>query len=240
MRVLDGFDDPACTPAVWNRLVPHGTTDVPYLTWEYQRAWWDTLGCGQLLLLAAERANQVVTIAPFYVADRMISFVGSGAGDYLDFVGLVADPDVIQPLLAAGRDRVPDFLGARLYCVPSTSATIDAVRTAADQLGWECYEERRWPAPIIDLAADPERVRAGAGSRRRERYFRNHGQLELHQLHTDRDIGPQLPGFFAQHIARFEMAGGESFFTDPRRCRFFERLTQTSAARGLIRLNRLD
>ena len=240
IRDLAGFDDPACSPDVWNRLVPRGHTDVVYLTWEYQRSWWEAFGYGDLLLLAAERDGEVVAIAPFYVDEGVVWFVGSGAADYLDFVGSVDDPGVLEGLLVAGRERVAGFAGARLYCVPAWSPTTGRLRAAAARLGWECYEERRWPVPVIDLAADPGRVRAAAGSGRRERFFRNHGRLELHQFGDVAGITPQLEDFFTQHIARFEMAGAESFFTDPARRAFFERMTRRATASASVRLNRLD
>jgi hypothetical protein len=137
-------------------------------------------------------------------------------------------------------ERVPGLVGVRLYCLPEGSATISTLKTAAARLGWKCYEEERWPTPVIDLATDPERLRAAAGSRRRERYLRNHGRLELRQFDDGDIILGQLGDFFAQHITRFEMAGGESFFTEPGRCEFFEGLTRIASRRGLVRLNRLD
>lgn len=240
VRVLEGFDDPACPPNVWNSLVRQGGTDVVYLTWEYQRAWWESLGSGELLLVAAERDGELVSIAPFYAEAGMIWFVGSGAGDYLDFVGGSVDAGVLESLLRAARERVSDFVGVRLYAVPEESPTVHAIQTAARQLGWDCYEEKRWPAPLVDLAAKPERVRLAAGSGRRERFFRHHGRLELRQFEDADTILPQLGDLFAQHIARFEMAGKESFFTDPARCAFFERVTRAAASKGWVRLNRLD
>ena len=111
VRVLGGFDDPSCPPDVWNRLLARGNTDVVCLTWEYQRSWWETFGYGKLLLLAAERDGEVVAIAPFFVDQGEVSFVGTGAADYLDFVGCVDEPDVLEGLLTAGQERVRGFLG---------------------------------------------------------------------------------------------------------------------------------
>ena len=240
VRVLEGFDDPACTPGIWNGLLRQGGTDVVYLTWEYQRAWWESLGSGDLMLMAAERDGEVVAIAPFYAEAGMVWFVGSGAGDYLDFVGPSADAGVLESLLRAARERVSGFVGVRLYAVPGGSPTVDALHAAARRLDWVFYEEKRWPAPAVDLAADPERVRAAVGSGRRERFFRHHGRLELRQFEDGDAILPQLGDLFAQHIERFELAGKESFFTDPARCAFFERVTRAAASRGWVRLNRLD
>ena len=143
VRVLGGFDAPSCPPDVWNRLLARGNTDVVCLTWEYQRSWWETFGYGKLLLLAAERDGEVVAIAPFFVDQGEVSFVGTGAADYLDFVGCVDEPDVLEGLLTAGQERVRGFLGACLYCVPAWSTTTERLRTAAARLGWECYEKAR-------------------------------------------------------------------------------------------------
>ena len=77
-RVLRGFDDPAFGPERWEELLRAGDTDVVFLTWHWQRSWWETLGRGELLLIAGERNGQVVALAPFYADSGMIFFVGSG------------------------------------------------------------------------------------------------------------------------------------------------------------------
>ena len=64
--------------------------------------------------------------------------------------------------------------------------------------------------------------------------------MELRQFDDGDIILGQLGDFFAQHIARFEIAGGQSFFTEPGWCEFFEGLTRIASPRGLVRLNRLD
>ena len=93
IRRLNGFDDPACARDTWNRLLSHGDSDCVYLTWEWQRSWWTALGRGELLLMAAERGDGIVAVAPWYVDEGMVFFVGSGNSGYLDFIGDLADLD---------------------------------------------------------------------------------------------------------------------------------------------------
>src|SRR5437660_954730 len=124
-RVLTGFDDPLVGRERWNALVAAGDTQAPYLTWEFQRAWWETLGThggGDLLLIAAERNGVPVALAPFFVDERMVFFVGTSFEfDYLDFIGDVADAGVAGALLSAARDAVPRLREFYLSFLPDRS-----------------------------------------------------------------------------------------------------------------------
>ena len=145
-RLLDGFDDPSFGPAAWNLLLHQGDTDVVYLTWHWQRSWWETLGRGRLLLVAAERAGRVVAVAPFYADSGMIFLVGSGVSDYMDFIGDIGDPDVLDALLQVARAEVPRFVGFRLYCVLETSRTAARLQAAAAAgSGWSATRRNDGP-----------------------------------------------------------------------------------------------
>ena len=242
-RLLWGFDDPSFGPDAWGALLHQGDTDVVYLTWHWQRSWWETLGCGQLVLIAAERAGRVVAVAPFYADSGMIFFVGSGVSDYLDFIGDIGDADVLDALLRTARAQVPNFVGFRLHCVLATSRTGARLRAAAGRLGLQCYEEKRWRASLVDLAGDPERVRASASDRRvlrPQRYFDQRGTLTLRQFHDRAAILPHLETFYEQHISQWATADDESPFVERARRAFFEHLTRTAAETGWLRFSLLD
>jgi len=88
-------------------LLARGDSDVVFLTWHLHRAWWESFGSGgELMLIVAEREGQPVALAPFYTQSQMIFLVGSKASDYLDFIGDISDPEVLDALLQAGRDQV--------------------------------------------------------------------------------------------------------------------------------------
>src|SRR5437660_3701917 len=92
IRLLSGFEDPLLTPERWSALLRIGDTNVVFLTWHWQRAWWDTFGRGQLLLIAVEREGQIEALAPLFAEAGMVFFAGSGESDYLDFIGDVSRP----------------------------------------------------------------------------------------------------------------------------------------------------
>jgi len=69
------------------RVLATGESDVVFLTWHWQSAWWKTFGRGELLLIAVERDGEVIALAPLFTEAGMIYFVGSGGSDYLNFIG---------------------------------------------------------------------------------------------------------------------------------------------------------
>src|SRR5438477_777794 len=242
-RVLDGFDDPAFGPEQWDELLHTGDTDVVHLTWHWQRAWWEKLGEGELLLIAAERRDRTIALAPLYVDAGMIGFVGTGESAYMDFIGDISDPEILDALLETARERVADLGGFRFYAVLEGSRTGKLLRAAAQRLGMACYDENRWPARVVDLAGHPGHVQAAANGQRltkRQRGFRHRRFLELHQFREGEAILPQLPEFFEQHISQREMTSDPSPFLEQAQRGFVERLTEVAARTGWLRFTRLD
>lgn len=233
-RILDGFEDPMFGREQWEELVRRSDTDVVYLTWQWQRSWWETLGRGHLLLIVAERCGRPTALAPFYVESGMVGFVGTGDSEYLDFIGDVADPPIIDALLEAAR-AAPEFAGLRLSCVPEGSRTGPALEAAARRLGMECYEECRWPAPHIDLAAQ-----GAVPLRHREQFFRRRGGLHLRRFIDAARVLPQLEEFLDQHIARWALTSHRSPFVDEPHRRFIEQLIRSTAPTLCLRFARLE
>ena len=166
----------------------------------------------------------------------MVYFVGSGNSDYLDFIGDISDLAILMALLATAQAAVPDFVGFRFYCLLAQSRTGERLQGVARQLDLCCYDEANWPAPLVQLADQREAVLAAANSsrlRKRERYFRSRGALELRQFSDGTAILPELAHFFAQYQAQW----GESDYGDPR---FLARWTQVAAHTGWLRVSRLD
>jgi CelD/BcsL family acetyltransferase involved in cellulose biosynthesis len=238
-RVLEGFDDPTFGPEAWEQLLHAAGSDAVYLTWHCQRAWWETLGRGRLLLIAAEQEGRVVALAPFYAESGMVYFVGSSFElDCLDFVGDVSQPPVLDALLETARARAPGFLGFRLYFVPDR--TSNWLQVAAARLGLSCYAEDEMRAPVLDLAGQPATLADKKSLARYERRLRQEGQLEVQHLSDGEAILPHLEPFFDQHVARWEGTGNPSRFLNAGSRAFFERLTRVAAHTGWLRFTRID
>ena len=118
-RCLSGFDDPCFGRDEWNRLLRESRIDSAYLTWEFQRAWWDTPRPDQaLLLVAAERDGSVIAVAPFYVDSDVVYLIGTDFEyDGLGFLGsneVLNDVDVLAALLATAAEAVVELEGFEL------------------------------------------------------------------------------------------------------------------------------
>jgi CelD/BcsL family acetyltransferase involved in cellulose biosynthesis len=241
--LLDGFGDSALDAARWDALLHRGDTDVVYLTREWQSAWWDVLGRGRLMLIAVERDGQIVALAPMYAEEGMLFFVGSGDADYMDFIGDIEGPGVLDAVLDAAACAVPDFCGFRLYAIPGGSCTGARLQASALRLGWACYREGRWAAPRIDLIAGRSHAQAVADGRRvskRERYLSRRGSLELKEFDNPDEIRQRLDTFFDQHVERWRCADGESPFAAPAHRRFLDEATARTGAAGWPRLTWLE
>lgn len=243
--VLPGFDAPGFGPELWNRLLAAGETDVVFLTWQWQRAWWETLGQGRLLLIAAERWGEVVAVAPFYAYGGMIYFIGTGDADYLDFIGDTGDPPVLDAMLEAARGQVNNFQGFEFEPVLKSSRTAPRLLAAADRLNLSCREEwgQTAVAPALDLSGQPERGVAAVNKKsllRHERALRRDGELEVLHLRDGKAILPHLDEFFEQHISRWASTPTPSFFSRPPVRAFYTRLTESADHTGWLRFTRLD
>ena len=95
-RRLSGFEDSSIAPGSWNELLQQSSSDVVFLTWHWQKVWWDVFGRGELLLIVAEKDQEPVAIAPLFADSGMVYFVGSGGSDYLDFIGDVNDYCILE------------------------------------------------------------------------------------------------------------------------------------------------
>ena len=245
-RVLNGFDDPGFGRAQWEQLLQDSNTDIIYLTWHYQRTWWETFKRGKLLLIIAERDGHPVALAPFYTQSGMVYFIASEfESDYLNFIGDISDPEVLDALLVTARDHVPEFEGFRFYFVPDKSGTGSALAAAAERLCFSCYDEEEMVAPVLDLATQREFALAAVNKKKksllqRERYFRREGLLEVQHLRDGEAILPHLEAFFEQHKARHPHSSNPSRFQYEKVPLFVERFTKVAAKTGWLRFTRID
>jgi CelD/BcsL family acetyltransferase involved in cellulose biosynthesis len=242
-RVLRGFDDPSFGPAEWGGLLATGSSDGVFLTWEWQSAWWQAFGRGELLLIVAERAGTVVALAPLFAEAGMIYFVGSGGSDYLNFIGEIGDAEILEALLEEARRCVPKFVGFVFYHVLDHSATGGRLEAAAARLGLRLFEEGDWPAPVLEIADRNDfalECTAKKSLVRHEKWFTRQGMLKVEHLRRGEEILPCLDAFFAQHQARWAPTATPSLFCDEAQRRFYRLLAAGAASAGWLRFTRVE
>lgn len=236
-EVLRGFDDLRFSVENWEHLLTQSGQDVVSLTPQWQRTWWETLGRGDLLLIVAYRNSVPIALAPFFVSDRVVYFIGSRHEvDYVDFVGDVTSPGVLEAILDTARQAVPRFLGFALYFLPDWSPTAARLAEAAAHLNMTCEEDWSVASPIVDLTRPAEALRAAKKDTvvRHEKLLRREGDLHVRHLRHGDDIEPHLPSLFEQHLTRWQR------FSDPTARLFIEQWTRAPRDTGWLRFTILE
>lgn len=236
-----GFTDPTLSPSQWNALVGKSTSDVIFMTWHWQKVWWDVFGRGQLLLVVAEQENELIAVAPLFAEYGMIYLVGSGGSDYLDFIG---NPDlvVLEEMLFFAAQHVNDFAGFQLYHIPEDSKTNACLQLIAEKQQWKIYDEGGWTCPRLEIDKYPEEARASTRKKsllRHEAYFQRNGDLQVEHLQKTNEIQPHLNHFFEQHIARWSQTRYPSLFLDEKQREFFTALIKAASETGWFRFTRI-
>jgi CelD/BcsL family acetyltransferase involved in cellulose biosynthesis len=206
ITVLEDFEDPALEWHRWDDLLV-SSTDVVFLTLDWQRQWWRAFGGERLLLVVAERHGEPVAIAPLFVSGEMLFLVGSGGSDYLDFIG-APEEDVLAAMLDIARNRISGFAGIGLYHVPLGSGTTALLPGVAARLGLELHREGGMTGPYADLtdAAMVQRLTGRRSVRKEETRMRRAGPLRTRVAASD-ELDRWLELFFVQHASRWGAVG---------------------------------
>src|SRR3990172_4964357 len=117
----------------WNLLVEHSIADTPFSRHEYLSEWWKTLGGGEwkdgeLVLVSATENDQIIGIAPLFIAEydgqRALMLLGSiEISDYLDLIVRAEDlPRFLSGLLDfLASSHAENWSGLDWYNLPDSS-----------------------------------------------------------------------------------------------------------------------
>ncbi len=241
-RVLGGFDDPRIDAALWQSVLRQGDTDVIFMTWQWLSAWWETIGIGDLVLVAAERDGQIIAIAPLYAREGMLFFVGTGSADYHDFVGDISDSDVLDALLATARAATPDFVGFKFHLVSERSRTGQLLMAAAKRLDLLGMLRKEDVSVAVDLTAQADAIGAtlNRSMLKRENYFRQAGPLLIHRETDAAVIKARFAEFRSHYDARWHAKGLPGDLAQPEQVEFYQRFLDRAAQTGWIRYLQID
>jgi CelD/BcsL family acetyltransferase involved in cellulose biosynthesis len=229
IRIADGFDDPSLSKKIWNDLLEKGSSDVVFLTKEWQQIWWDVYGRGTLLLTLAESDEGVIAIAPLFADSGMIFFIGSGCSDYLDFIGDISNPVTLEGMLKCAKRKVPDFCGFRFYHILEDSKTGNFLKKLHENNAWKLCDEGSIGAPMLEMAIYPELADQAVQKkslRRHEAYFQRNSEVELVHFRKRDEILKELEVFFSQHINRWAKTPYPSLFNDQKNKEFYKELAK--------------
>jgi CelD/BcsL family acetyltransferase involved in cellulose biosynthesis len=177
---------------VWNQVLRHSITDVPFLRFEYLQSWWETLGgaewnSGELYIgVGRDSQNEVTGIAPLFRPvengrESRLMFIGSvEISDYLDLIVTESNlSDFTESMFQslADEDRAV-WERVDLYNLPAWSPSVEIITEAAQKLGWTITREIYQPCPMITLSGSWEDYLAGIKKKQRHELRRKMRRAE--------------------------------------------------------------
>ncbi len=181
----------------WNLLLDESVTHVPFLRYEYLKAWWQTRGGGEwekaeLRLIVAREAGRLTGIAPLFLAKNRqekpaLLLVGSiEVSDYLD---LIAREEDLQPFVDGLLPFLAQTVGAGwqvldLYNLLDSSPTLAALEKAAQKTGWSFTRETLQHSPFIPLPGDWEQYLERIDKKQRHEIRRKMRRFEAAEVPT--------------------------------------------------------
>lgn len=176
----------------WNQLLQQSASHVPFLRFDYLRAWWETRGGGEwpqdctLAIVSARQDGALAGIAPlFHVPDHQdlprLMLLGSiEISDYLD---LIAPPDVLSDFIDGLltfllNADLPGWQALDLYNIPDDSPSLPVLAAQAAAHGLLYSQEKLQHAPCIPLPGDWEAYLAGIDKKQRHEIRRKLRRVE--------------------------------------------------------------
>jgi CelD/BcsL family acetyltransferase involved in cellulose biosynthesis len=159
--------------AEWNTLLHGSAADTPFLTHEWQTAYWRALGEEALKIIEVRDAGgALVGLAPLFLAEaenkRSVRLVGGvDPSDYLDFILASEREAELGPAILDALAAEEDWERIDLYNVPEASPTRVWLAQAAATRGWTYTDERQVASPLLRLPDSLDEYVAGLDKRDR-------------------------------------------------------------------------
>lgn len=199
----------------WNALLDESHQRVPFLTYEFQRAWWDHLGGGEWqdaqlhILVARGEDGRLVGIAPLFRAEDerglgTLYFIGSHEiADFLDFIVRPEDHAAFLQAVIENFSESDDWQRLDLYNLLDTSKTSEVLSFLTVEQPWDFKVETLQPSPYIPVPATFDAYMTSLDSkqahelRRKLRRAAKNPETISTEIVTDKDLLPDaLEDFF--------------------------------------------
>ncbi len=144
----------------WNSLLPHNTTNVIFLTWQWQTTWWTVYQPGDLWVILGREGDRLVGIAPWFLETGTRAIREIGCVDVTDYLDVIAEPEHREAFLTAVVDfmveHASDYSRIDLCNTPSGSSILEVLPRLLTERGFSVEIKHEDVCPIINLPDDFE------------------------------------------------------------------------------------
>jgi CelD/BcsL family acetyltransferase involved in cellulose biosynthesis len=235
----------------WNALLEESHQRVPFLTYEFQRAWWDHLGGGEWkdaqlhILTAREEEGRLVGVAPlFRVEDQQgqgtMHFIGTHEiADFLDFIVRPKDHVSFLQAVIEHLSAEEDWQLLDLYNLLDTSQTSEVLSSLTVEKPWDFKVETLQPSPYIPIPSTFDAYEASLDSkqahelRRKLRRAAKNPETISVEVVTDKD---QLPAALDDFFALMRQEVDKDHFLSPQMHAQMAAIAQAASDGGWLQL----
>jgi len=233
----------------WNDLLKRSRQDTIFLTWQWQKTWWDFLGQeAQLCIVTVRDGDELIGLAPLYTlpsneGPKTLCLIGGvEVSDYLDIVVASGREEMVYEalweLLTQEHDHPWEIID--LHNLPAASPTRTTLPTLAMRTkGVQVTMETEDVCPIINLPSSWEEYLSLLNKkqrhevRRKIRKANKEGMVRWYCVQDDKAVQSEIEDFIELH----EKSGRQKrAFMDQRMQSFFQAIAHSTFKQGWLRL----
>jgi CelD/BcsL family acetyltransferase involved in cellulose biosynthesis len=237
----------------WSDLFEAAGSPNPFLSWEWQYAWWRTFAQRRAvwILEAREEGGRLAGLLTLCARGsvggaRRFGFLGGGVGG-ADGLDALVRPGCGQAVRAAFAQAIAHSLRRwdvlDLEDLPCGTSTIPALRAALIPRGVKYAVEPRFACPGFAVRGTFAAHLAGMRRRetclRRRRWFERQPGFRIEVAERPEEVPEAIEDFFRLHHLRWDPEGGSDGIPRGRTEDFHRDVARLLAARGWLRLYRL-
>ena len=231
----------------WDALLERAVVPSLFLSWVWQRTWWQYLGNGQLALITVrDDAGNLVGIAPLFrqTADGLHELSLVGCVDVSDYLDLIVDGCCVEPVYRAVWDflsgpHAPSWDEINLCNLPHSSPTPAILGGLAEAAGYPSSASVGEVCPVITLPATFDEYLASLDKkqrheiRRKARRIQEAAQVRWYVVEGGETLAADIEAFIDLH--QRSTVEKEGFWDEAMKA-FFRAMTARMAARGWLKL----
>jgi CelD/BcsL family acetyltransferase involved in cellulose biosynthesis len=232
----------------WNDLLRRSSTDMLFLTWEWQSTWWNAYEAGDIWVVTCRTDDgYLVGIAPWFIqnsdGERVLRTIG--CVDVTDYVDLIADKNCAEAVqvflarfLAANRDQ---FDRINLCNIPENSPTYSQFPEKLRENDFHADTVLQEVCPVIRLPAEWEDYLGMLDKkqrheiRRKIRKAESESKLEWYLVGVQHDFEAEADRFLSLMAA--SQPSKAEFLRDQNNLRFFKDILAVTHEKGWLRLS---
>lgn len=233
----------------WNNLLKQSKIDTIFLTWQWQKIWWDFFGQeAQLCIVTVRDAGELLALAPLYASrsnsgSRTLRLIGGAeVSDYLDIIVASGREETAYTTLWEFLTHEHDYPWEiiDLHNLPAASPTRTMLPILARQMkGIHVTMETEDVCPIIDLPSSWQEYLSLLNKkqrhelRRKIRKANTEAVLRWYYIQDGKALQAEIEDFIELHKSSGRQ---KKAFMDQRMQSFFQAMARATFEQGWLKL----